>query len=294
MIYLPPTIPKRTRSELSAFVLNSFESAGIRVAPSSRLARMNKIFAASGFIASNHPDFEIAIEAERDLQLLGFAFDQFAEYERTTPFVELLKKIVSDSPLPQHDREHSPGRDAAFELYVGAVCQSAQLLPINFEEPDVTFLWQGTKYAIPAKRIKNEKKIVRRIREATDQIRKCGLPGIVAIETCLALNPNNLRIRHMPDTVFWSEYFENLKISWSQHQKKVQEIITRENVLGIIVHDYQIREQPNSQISLAGMTMRVPALHRTSAEQRSFETLSTLYTYALPNQDDISNLPLVL
>jgi hypothetical protein len=255
---------------------------------------MNKIIATRTFIASNHPDFQIAIEAERDMQLLGFAFDQFAECERTTSYVNLLKKIVSDSPLPQHDREHSPGRDAAFELYVGAACQSAQFSPVNFEEPDVTCMWEGTKYAIPAKRIKNEKKIVRRVREATDQIRKCGLPGIIALETCLALNPDNLRIMHMPDTVFWSEYFENLKFSWSQLQKKVQEIISRDNVLGIILHDYQIREQSNNQIALAGMTMRVPALHRTATEQRRFETLSTLYTYALPNQDDVSNLPLVL
>jgi hypothetical protein len=294
MIYLPPTLTKRTRSELSAYVLNSFESAGIRVAPSSRLARMGKIYATSRFIACNHPDFEIAIEAERDMQLLGFAFDQFAEYERTNHYLALLTKIVSDSPLPQHDRAHSPGRDAAFELYVGAICQSAQLLPVKFEEPDVTCSWQGTKYAITAKRIKNEKKIARRVSEATVQIRKSGLPGIITLETCLALNPDNLRIKQMQDTIFWNEYFENLKFSWSQHQKKVQEIVSRENVLGIIVHDYQIREQPNNQISLAGMTMRVPALHRTNAEQRRFETLSTLYTYALPNQDDVSNLPLVL
>jgi hypothetical protein len=198
---------------------------------------MNKIFRTCTFIPANHPDYEIAIEAERDMQLLGFAFDQFAVYQRTALYLELLTRIVSDSPLPQHDREHSPGRDAAFELYVGAACQSAQLLPVNFEEPDVTCMLRGIKYAISAKRVKNEKKIARRVREATDQIHKCGLPGIITLETCLALNPHNLRIKHMPDTIFWSEYFENLKFSWSQHQKKVQQIIATGNVLGIIVHD---------------------------------------------------------
>jgi hypothetical protein len=256
---------------------------------------MNNIYVnAHGFIAADDPNFEIAIEAERDMQLLGFVFDQFTLKSPTEAYLNLLKTIVSDSPLPQNDRQHSPGRDAAFEMYVGAVCMSAQFSPVSFEEPDVTCVWQTSKYAIAAKRIKNESKIVRRVRDATDQIARCGLTGIIALDTCLAFNPNNLRMNQMPDTIFWSDYFKNLCATWSQYQPKVQRIIRRENVLGIIVHDYLIRRHPNDQISLAGMTMRVPSVGRTDLEKRLFDTLSTLYTYALPNQDDVSNLPIAL
>jgi hypothetical protein len=256
---------------------------------------MNRIYLAAESIIERHdPKYEIAVEAERDMQLLAFAFDQFVPAERTLAFKEVLKRIVSDSPLPQQDRGNSPGRDAAFELYVGAVCRSGRFLPVNFEEPDVTCVWQGIKYAFPAKRIKSEKRIIERVTEATKQIKRSGLPGVIALDTCLAFNPDNLRIRQIPDTVFWSEYFQNLKVTWSQYHAKIQNIIARADVLGIVVHDYIIREQPDNQISLAGMTMRVPAAVRTSEEQRRFETLSTLYTYSLPNQDDVSNLPIAL
>ena len=91
-------------------------------------------------------------------------------------------------------RDNSPGRDAAFELYVGAVCADhAEFYPVDFEEPDITCVWQGTKYAFAAKRIKNEKNLIRRVREATDQIARSGLQGVIGFDTCLAFNPENLR-----------------------------------------------------------------------------------------------------
>ena len=97
----------------------------------------------------------------------------------------------------------------------------------------------------------------------------------------------------MPETVFWSDYEANFNVTWNEHQSKVQEIMARADVLGIMVHDYHVRLQDDDW-QLAGMTIRIPAVTRPADEQRLFDRLSTLYTYGLPNQNEASSRPLIL
>ena len=294
MIILPPTITPRTRPEISSFVIETIEAEGVRVPPSSRLRHMHNLYdSGMGTIKPAHPEHEIALEGERDMQLLAFAFDQLSEGESSDAYRDRLKRLVSDSVLPQDDRTESPGRDAAFEIYVGAVCTAARLLPIRWQEPDVCCVLDDTKYGFAAKRLKSLGQLRKRVRDAVDQIGRCGLPGVIVLDLALAFNPANRRIRRMHDAVFWSEYEANFNVTWSDHQPKVQEIIARANVLGIIVHDYHIRQQ-NDGWQLAGMTIRVPATAQSQAVQAQFNRLSTLYTYGLPNQSDASSWPLIL
>ena len=294
MIVLPPRITPRTFPELSSFVIATIESEGIAVPPSSRLRRMHDLYHSGvGTIEPHHPDYEIALEGERDMQLLAFAFDQLTELESSREYQGLLKKLVSDSVLPQNDRRNSHGRDAAFEIYAAAVCTAARLLPVVFEEPDVSCVLDGTKYVLAAKRPKTIAKLQRRVSEAVKQIARSGLPGMVVLDVGLAFNPDNHRIRRMAETMFWSGYEANFNVTWSEHQSKVQEIMARADVLGIIVHDYHVRQQDDGW-QLAGMTIRIPAVTRTADEQRLFDRLSTLYTYGLPNQNEASSRPLIL
>src|SRR5262245_48527311 len=132
MIIQPPRITPRTRPQISSFVIGTIEGAGVRVPPSSRLRRMHDLYhSGMGTIRPDDPQYEMALEGERDMQLLAFAFDQLAEGESTDAYRDRLRKLVSDSVLPQDDRVKSPGRDAAFEIFVGAVCTAAKLLPVR-------------------------------------------------------------------------------------------------------------------------------------------------------------------
>ena len=173
------------------------------------------------------------------------------------------------------------------------MCVAAQLVPVAWDEPDVTCVWDVVKYGFAAKRIKNIKNLEARVREAVDQIERSGLPGVIVVDAGPAFNPDNHRIAQMPDTIFWSDYFKNCRATWSEHQAKVQELMGRAHVLGLIVHDYHVRMQ-SGQWALAGMTMPVPAEARSLEDQRLFDQLAYLYTHALPNQNDVSNLPIVL
>jgi hypothetical protein len=294
MIIQLPRITPRTRPEISSFVIATIESEGIPVPQSSRLRQMHDLYhSGHGTIEPHHRDYETALEGERDMQLLAFAFDQLAQVHTSTAYRGLLKRLVHDSILPQKDRENSPGRDAAFEIYVAGVCTAAQLLPVAFEEPDVTCSLDGTKYALAAKRLKNIQNLQKRISKAAEQIDRSGLIGIIVVDLGPAFNPNNHRIRQMPETVFYSEYEANFKVTWDEHHSRVQEIIARHRVLGIIVHDYHVRQQERDW-QLAGMTFRIPSEACSLEDQRLFSKLSMLYVYGLPNQSDASTRPLVL
>ena len=155
--------------------------------PSSRLQRMHNLYhSGTGTIGPAHPEYEIAIEGERDMQLLAFAFDQLAGHESSDAYRDRLKKLVSDSVPPQDDRVRSPGRDAAFEIYVGAVCTAARLFPVRWEEPDVSCVLDDTKYGFAAKRLKSLGQLRKRVGDAVDQIGRCSLPGVVILDLALA------------------------------------------------------------------------------------------------------------
>jgi hypothetical protein len=156
---------------------------------------MHGIFAAAGkVIPPHHPQFDVALEAQRDMQLLSFVFDQFGSVTPSDAYRTLVYKAVRDSALPQKDRVRSVGRDAVFELFVGAVCTSAGLHPVELEEPDVICVLNGMRFGIAAKRVKSAANILKNVEKAVDQIRKSQLPGIVALDTSLAFNPRNRRI----------------------------------------------------------------------------------------------------
>lgn len=186
---------RRTRAENAAFVIAEIQALGIRLSPQSRLMHMHRVLTeAGGTIRPDDPDFDTALEAERDMQLLGFVFGQVNPHRDRRDFRSLVKRVLKDSVLPQHNRGESEGRDFQFELFVAAICQSAGLIPVDYEEPDVTCTVNGIKFGLAAKRLKNISNMDKRLKKAAEQVQEAQLPGIIALDTCLALNLENKRI----------------------------------------------------------------------------------------------------
>ncbi len=59
---------------------------------------------AAGIIPPDHPDFETALEADRDMQLLEYVFEQDHAKTGHPGLVRLLCKLIDDSVLPQNNR----------------------------------------------------------------------------------------------------------------------------------------------------------------------------------------------
>ncbi len=180
-------IVRRTRSENAEFVIESIKALGFTLNSRSRLMRMHRVLTeADGIIPPDDPEYETALEAERDFQVLGFVFEQAAAHPTDAEFQRLVRNTIKDSLLPHKDRGQSKGRDAQFELFVAAICQNAGLLPVARDEPDVTCHIDGVKFGIAAKRIKSLSNLEKHVRKAAEQIEKARFPGIIALDTALS------------------------------------------------------------------------------------------------------------
>ena len=68
---------RRTKQGLAQFVVKSFQDMDFKVNPSCRVMRQHNVLVKSNEeIAFGSADFFQAVEALRDMQMLGFVFDQ--------------------------------------------------------------------------------------------------------------------------------------------------------------------------------------------------------------------------
>jgi hypothetical protein len=274
----------RTRTETAEFVIASLKTLGIKPHPESRLMRMLRVLrAATETIRPDHPDFETALEADRDMQLLEYVFEQDHAKSGHAGFACLLHKLTDDSVLPQDDREQSNGRNTQFELFVAAICQAAGFIPVDYREPDITCAVQGGHIGIAAKRIKSENQVKKRIPEAAKQIQRSGQSGVIALDTSVGLNPNNERITTViPDEEFGSLYQEALIRFLRRYDERIREWVRGRGVLGIVVHDHQLRIQTDGNWSLSSMNMRF-CTAEDEAGRQLFKLFEFPYVNALPN-----------
>lgn len=236
-------------------------------------------------ILPGDPDFETAVEAERDMQVLAFVLDVAAANSADQKFRDLLKFALGDSVLPQGNRDHSKGRDFQFELFVAAICQNAYLVPVEREEPDVTCLLQGIKYGIAAKRVKSAGNLRKRVSKAASQIQRAGYPGIIALDTCLLFNPDNVRITSpIPDHEYGRLHKQALDRCIRKYHDGIQEWVRGKCVCGLVFHDQQVRRlDVNGNWSLEGMTVALPVANLDEPHRREFSCFTESYFKGLPN-----------
>jgi hypothetical protein len=218
------------------------------------------------------------------MQLLGYVFEQDHTKSGHAGLVRLLHKLTDDSVLPQDDREQSSGRDTQFELFVAAICQSAGLTPVDYEEPDVTCTVDGNKFGIAAKRLKNVQNFDKRVKKAAQQIQNAQRPGIIALDTCVALNRDNDRIvTPIPDEQFGLVYQQALNQFISHYQRKIFDWVDGKGVRGVIFHDHQVRIEPNGEWGLSSMTVSLSTARDDERANHEFSSFWDSYKRGLRN-----------
>ncbi|MCH7910190.1 MAG: hypothetical protein IIB38_11295 [Candidatus Hydrogenedentes bacterium] len=280
-------MPKSYR-ETAEFVIDKLKSLGLDPNPSSRFMKMYRVVAGSRpSIPATDPDFQIALEARRDMTVLALILEQEHAKEAVDGFLGKLSLACNDSVLPQDDREESPGRNAQFELFVAAICQAAGLFPVEYSEPDIRCTLEGMRVGIAAKRIKSDKQIEKRIRKASEQIQKSGLPGFIALDTSIAMNPDNKRIGTViPEEEFAQRYSDAMNASVANYVHILKNFNDRDLVIGCIVHDQQILLFPDLVWGLTGMTTVVPIA--ASAEATAlFSKFWSRYSNGLPDVEHL-------
>jgi len=237
------------------------------------------------FIQLSDNRFEHALEAVRDITLMEFVFDQMLASDREDKkFIDLMSKVVDDSILPQDDRKQSVGRNSQFELYIHALCRNAQMLPVTLDEPDVRCSVQGITFGVAAKRLKSIGKFKDRVAEAADQILKSKLPGFIALDTCIALNPDNQRVttKILDDDfgILWEAALHRFN---SDHHAWIQEAIRGKGVRGLVIHDHQVRWRSDANWELVGMTYLVETTRGNKRRSREANYFYKSYKKGLTN-----------
>lgn len=234
-----------SRIENAAFVIEQLRNLGFDPNPSSRLMRMHEVWK-RGPHEFGTPDFWIALESDRDMVQLGFVFEQLEADVDDTAFLQVVTRLLSDSVLRQHDQTQSAGRDAQFELYLAAICQKARMVPVRYEEPDVSCIVAGDSFSIAAKRIKSLGQSAKRIRDAADQLADRNRPGIIALDLSMAFNrsnspvisPKHNQMLDMINEAQANQFFD-------EHDRLITKCCLGRGVLGVVLFDFRTRVMKN-------------------------------------------------
>ncbi len=154
----------QTRVEQAAYVVERVQSLGVRIHPASRLMLMLRTLE-KGHIDYDDRRFPIALESIRDMYQLRLIVNQMGAHRDNPKFRTSVEKLLKDAALPQDGSSNTPGRDTQFELYLAAICLRARLLPVDYDEPDITCDVEGLKFGIAAKRLKSLDRFEDRVKE---------------------------------------------------------------------------------------------------------------------------------
>jgi len=109
----------------------------------------------------------------------------------------LLKRVLDGPPdASLEDHKSNRGRNAMFELLMGAMAAKQDLQPtFGQENPDVEFQFRGRRVLMECKRVLSEKKVLIKISQAVHQLEKCVHPtkdiGVVAISVSRLAHQGN-------------------------------------------------------------------------------------------------------
>ena len=278
----------RTRKEVAHFVMDAVRSFGIEVNPSSRISKMYRLTTElEATVYPGHRDFEVLLEADRDFQMLEFVFEHLEDAKSDKEFRKLLGFLSYDSALPQLDKANSVGRNTQFHLFASAMCQAGGMKPVTYEEPDLVCTLNLQRIGIAVKRVKSANQAAKRIRDAIVQIHGSALPGVIALDLTVALNPKNEPFDISSNEQDYGE-LHAAYVNWflTPLEPRIRQWVAQENVLGLVATYNQPRLDHEGKWELSGITVQMPTAE--SAEGREvFENFFRSYTSALPNRTDL-------
>ena len=278
----PRQLPHHTRTEAAAYVIAQFQTLGLE--PPRRLIEMHRVLS-RGDIPFKDPDFSIALESLRDLHQLLFIFEQLHIHRNNPRFRNVAEHLLNDSALPQHDKD-SPGRDHQFELYLAAICQNAGLVPVDYEEPDVTCFVDGTKVGIAAKRLKSGDplQLQKHVLKGADQLKRYGLPGIVALDLSLSRNQSNQPIISPIQSQMYLMIADAKNRHFlEQHGDDIRRWVAGTEVRAVLVIESTLRLRPNRQWWHNGMLSWVPTTSDDEQPDALFEAFYDGFLKGVPN-----------
>jgi hypothetical protein len=281
------------------FIVRGFKELEVGLNPTSRLGKQIDVYLdrkgiLPQVIEPDHPLFQTAVEAQRDLNQVAFALTQLMPIVPRSELNKRLRKLVEDNVLPQDSPDRSPGRDAQCELFVGALCARAQLEPVFDESPDLRCRICDQTFGVAVKRIKApperfDERFKQRMREAAEQIGTSGVPGVIVTDISQSLNSTNWRVPlEFSDPGFDSAWTANMSRVTARFAAPLIDWTRGKNVRGVILLNHILRYTPTQVWRMELLGASIPLSPSNQRRRREFELFDTKFQQALCNPGDFS------
>lgn len=279
----------QTRVEQAAYVIQKVESLGVRVHPASRLMQMLGVLE-RGHTGYNDSQFPVALESIRDMYQVRLVVDQMDAHREDPKFRASVVKMLKDAALPQNSSPGTEGRDAQLELYLAAVCLRAGLVPVEYNEPDVTCTIEGLKFGIAAKRLKSLNKFEDRVKKGADQIRRARLPGVVVLDLTIAHNPENRSISSGLESQLALTMMEARNCQFfEQHERDIYRWVAGTGVRALLVFEFMFRVSPDYKSWIHdGMMFWFPTTKGDEHADRELALFEAGFKTGMPNVLDLA------
>ncbi len=217
----------------------AFEALGISTVKSSRIKAYHDAFHSLLDAARNqrHLDLNLATRVLntmvefRQLQTILKAATASRHCEMWTP---RLCQLISGSEFSTRESNSASARDFQFESFIGAVCELSGYA-VHFDEPDIILSDNAEVFGIAAKRPRNRRQIEKNCKKAVRQIRRSGVPGLIALDLSFALQANQcVNTNDLLGAKVLVEEIVNGFIH--ENNARLRQICREECVLGVLAH----------------------------------------------------------
>jgi|CXWL01.1.fsa_nt_gi hypothetical protein len=288
----PNDLPRLNQLEKAAQVSAWLEGLHTKPNKANRIHQLCKEILSVGngmTVEPNDPRHPFLIQALKDLSELWFAIQVFGASEIYANYADKVSEILSDAVLPVR-ADQTSGRDAQFELFVGALCKRAGLQPQQQPSgPDWLLALPSGRAAVEAKRVKLAGGFGSSVRGAKKQIRRGGVAGIVVLDISDAVGPDQHRFEHyVTDAQIDAAGARQMELFIKEKLPPIERELEGSSVGVIVVHDYALRPAAKSDTEFIPWTFftfwRTFHLRSPSDGTRSyFENVAGLLSLGLPS-----------
>jgi hypothetical protein len=184
--------------------IERFETAGVRIPQHGRLREYAKQFEhavrAIETKQAGRLNLEYLHRALLDVSDLSLIAEQFATATPVKGFHYAAERAMKGGKLLADEKNHSPGRDFQFELFIGAIFKRGGY-DVWFDEPDVIVRGDFGDVVIAAKRPRSADNLPALFEDADDQIDRSGMLGLIAVDISFLIMPNDLHLPAAADAV---------------------------------------------------------------------------------------------
>jgi len=201
--------------------------------------------AASHVSEPGDPDYIELQQSFKDVQELWYIIRVLGDRLVSDPFVRpFVRAAANDCRLPEDAGKNTVGRDAQFELFVGAVgCRIGfDVKNLGEGQPDWLMATPSHCWSVETKRPKSAKKVERITKKAAGQIDHSLVGGVIIVDVSTIGGPENRRLRTCVSDDELGRARERMGEAIRGNElPRLKEAIGKAPVGLIIFHDFVIR-----------------------------------------------------